>query len=246
MAVGLFVVDRRFWCSGFVLWCWNWSFQASIFASLTFIIFGASTIPFWNSSTPVVGLTPLQIPISDTATSDVFSDNDSLITPSDEDITDVTSGNNATEITSKCNVIENASTVNGNIRESSAENSNVMANTSIAKENTSESDARKSSVMESTSIIKENTSNTKKSDVKENASKSESDEHTNSLTNSGVNLVRPGSSLNSGLLSGGAEVPFSFAGDLNSLSADLVSSGPGLVSVLPSALVGSRPPFFFW
>lgn len=121
-----------------------------------------------------------------------------------------------------------------------------MANTSIAKENTSESDARKSSVMESTSIIKENTSNTKKSDVKENASKSESDEHTNSLTNSGVNLVCPGSSLNSVLLSGGAEVPFSFAGDLNSLSADLVSSGPGLVSVLPSALVGSRPPFFFW
>ena len=107
-----------------------------------------------NSSTPVVGLTPLQIPISDTATSDVFSDNDSLITSSDEDITDVTSGNNDKEITSKCNVIENANTVNGNIRESSAKNSNVMANTSIAKENTSESDAKKSSVMEVQVLLK--------------------------------------------------------------------------------------------
>jgi len=149
------------------------------------------------------------------------------------------------EITSKCKVIENASTVNGNISESIAKNSNVMANTSIAKENTGESNAKKSSVMESKSIINENTSNTKKSDVKDNASKSESGEHTNSLTNSGVNLVSPGSSLNSVPLSGGAEAHLSSAGDLHSLSADLVSSGPGLVSVFLSVSSGFTAPSFF-
>lgn len=167
-----------------------------------------------NSSTPVVVSTPVQIQISDTASS-VFSDNDSLITSSDEDITDITSGNIAKKITSKCNLIENASTVKGN-------------------------------ASESTSIMKQNTSNAKKSNVKDNASKSESDEHTNNLTNSGVNPVSPGSSLNSVSLSGGAEAPLSSTGDLNSLSADLVSSGPGLVSVLPSVSSGVAPPFFFW
>lgn len=140
----------------------------------------------------------------DTATSDVSSHNDSLVTVSDGEITSNS----------------NESTVDSNISEHSSKNSNVMANTSTTKENISESN-----VMKSTSTIKDNISNTKNSNVKDNVSKSENDEITNSLTNSGTNLVSPGSSLNSVSLSGGAEVPLSSVGNLDSVRVSNVPSG---------------------
>ena len=81
-----------------------------------------------------------QIPNSSapgTATSDVSSDNDSLATVSEGEIT---SNSNETS-------------VNGDISEHSSENSNVMANTSITKENIS-----RSNVMENKSTTKANIS----------------------------------------------------------------------------------------
>ena len=121
-----------------------------------------------------------------------------------------------------CSVISNTSTTNENISES-----NVMDNTSTTKENISESNVMdntnttkenisESNVMESTCTVNENISNIKNSNVNDNVSNSENVEIANGLTNSGSNLVSPGSSLNSASFSGGAEVPLSSVGVLDS------------------------------
>ena len=170
-----------------------------------------SQIP--NLSTPV-----------DTVTSDVSSDNDSLVTVSEGEITSNSDDSNVSEHSesnvmdntsiskeniSEINVMDNTNTTKENISES-----NVMDNTNTIKENTSESN-----VMESTCTVNENFSNAKNSNVNDNVS--------NSLTNSGSNLVSPGSSLNSVLFSGGAEAPLSSVG---------VSDSAVRVSNVPSGL----------
>ena len=177
-----------------------------------------SQIP--NLSTPV-----------DTVASDVSSDNDSLVTVSEGEITSNSDDSNVSEHStsnediSESNVMDNTSTSKENISESNVmdntnttkENiseSNVMDNTSTTKENISENN-----VMESTCTVNENFSNTKNSNVNDNVS--------NSLTNSGSNLVSPGSSLNSVLFSGGAEAPLSSVG---------VSDSAVRVSNVPSGL----------
>ena len=168
-----------------------------------------SQIP--NLSTPV-----------DTVTSDVSSDNDSLVTVSEGEITSNSDDSNVSEH-SESNVMDNTSTSKENISEinvmdntnTTKENiSNVMDNTNTIKESISESN-----VMESTCTVNENFSNAKNSNVNDNVS--------NSLTNSGSNLVSPGSSLNSVLFSGGAEAPLSSVG---------VSDSAVRVSNVPSGL----------
>ena len=169
-----------------------------------------SQIP--NSSTSV-----------DTVTSDVSSDNDSLVTVSEGEITSNSDDSNVSEHStinediSESNVMDNTSTSKENISES-----NVMDNTNTTKENISESN-----VMESTCTVNENISNTKNSNVNDNVSNSENVEIANSLTNSGSNLVSPGSSLNSVPFSGGAEAPLSSVG---------VSDSAVRVSNVPSGL----------
>ena len=177
-----------------------------------------SQIP--NLSTPV-----------DTVASDVSSDNDSLVTVSEGEITSNSDDSNVSEHStsnediSESNVMDNTSTSKENISES-----NVMDNTNTTKENISESNVTdntnttkenisESNVMESTCTVNENFSNTKNSNVNDNVS--------NSLTNSGSNLVSPGSSLNSVLFSGGAEAPLSSVG---------VSDSAVRVSNVPSGL----------
>lgn len=177
-----------------------------------------SQIP--NLSTPV-----------DTVTSDVSSDNDSLVTVSEGEITSNSDDNNVSEHStsnediSESNVMDNTSTSKENISEI-----NVMDNTNATKENISESNVMdntntikqsisESNVMESTCTVNENFSNAKNSNVNDNVS--------NSLTNSGSNLVSPGSSLNSVLFSGGAEAPLSSVG---------VSDSAVRVSNVPSGL----------
>ena len=167
----------------------------------------------------------LSVPV-DTVTSDVSSDNDSLVSVSEVEITSSSNESNVSEHSSmNCSVISNTSTTNENISESNVmdntsttqENiseSNVMDNTNTTKENISESN-----VMESTCTVNENFSNAKNSNVNDNVS--------NSLTNSGSNLVSPGSSLNSVLFSGGAEAPLSSVG---------VSDSAVRVSNVPSGL----------
>ena len=169
-----------------------------------------SQIP--NLSTPV-----------DTVTSDVSSDNDSLVTVSEGEITSNSDDSNVSEHSttneniSESNVMDNTSTSKENISES-----NVMDNTNTTKENISESN-----VMESTCTVNENIRNTKNSNVNVNVSNSENVEIANGLTNSGSNLVSPGSSLNSVSFSGGAEAPLSSVG---------VSDSAVRVSNVPSGL----------
>ena len=169
-----------------------------------------SQIP--NLSTPV-----------DTVTSDVSSDNDSLVTVSEGEITSNSDDSNVSEHSttnediSESNVMDNTSTSKENISES-----NVMDNTNTTKENISESN-----VMESTCTVNENISNTKNSNVNDNVSNSENVEIANGLTNSGSNLVSPGSSLNSVSFSGGAEAHLSSVG---------VSDSAVRVSNVPSGL----------
>ena len=153
----------------------------------------------------------------DTVTSDVSSDNDSLVSVSEVEITSSSNESNVSEHSSmNCSVISNTSTTNENISES-----NVMDNTSTTKENISESN-----VMESTCTVNENTSITKNSNVNDNVSISENVEIANGLTNSGSNLVSPGSSLNSVSFSGGAEAPLSSVGVSDSaVRVSNVSSG---------------------
>ena len=153
----------------------------------------------------------------DTVTSDVSSDNDSLVSVSEVEITSSSNESNVSEHSSmNCSVISNTSTTNENISES-----NVMDNTSTTKENISESN-----VMESTCTVNENTSITKNSNVNDNVSISENVEIANGLTNSGSNLVSPGSSLNSVSFSGGAEAPLSSVGVSDSaVRVSYVSSG---------------------
>ena len=170
-----------------------------------------SQIP--NLSTPV-----------DTVTSDVSSDNDSLVTVSEGEITSNSDDSNVSEH-SESNVMDNTSISKENISEI-----NVMDNTNTTKENISESNVMdnantikenisESNVMESTCTVNENFSSAKNSNVNDNVS--------NSLTNSGSNLVSPGSSLNSVLFSGGAEAPLSSVG---------VSDSAVRVSNVPSGL----------
>ena len=143
----------------------------------------------------------------DTVTSDVSSDNDSLVSVSEGEITSSSNESNISEHSSKnSSVISNTSTTKENISES-----NVMDNTSTTKVNISESN-----VMESTCTINENISNTKNSNVNDNVSNSGNVEIADSLTHSGPNLVSPGSSLNSVSFSGRAEVPLSSVGVLDS------------------------------
>ena len=104
----------------------------------------------------------------DTVTSDVSSDNDSLVSVSEEEIT--------------------SSSNESNISEHSSKNSSVISNTSTTKVNISESN-----VMESTCTINENISNTKNSNVNDIVSNSRNVEIADSLTHSGPNLVSPGS-----------------------------------------------------
>ena len=157
-----------------------------------------SQIP--NLSTPV-----------DTVTSDVSSDNDSLVTVSEGEITSNSDDSNVSEHSttdeniSESNVMDNTSTSKENVSES-----NVMDNANTTKENISESN-----VMESTCNVNDNVSN------------SENVEIANGLTNSGSNLVSPGSSLNSVSFSGGAEAPLSSVG---------VSDSAVRVSNVPSGL----------
>lgn len=142
----------------------------------------------------------LSVPV-DTVTSDVSSDNDSLVSVSEEEITSSSNESNISEHSSKnSSVISNTSTTKENISES-----NVMDNTSTTKVNISESN-----VMESTCTINENISNTKNSNVNDNVSNSRNVEIADSLTHSGPNLVSPGS------FSGGAEAPLSSVGVLDS------------------------------
>ena len=146
----------------------------------------------------------------DTVTSDVSSDDDSLVSVSEGEIKSSSNESNVSEhssvISISSNVIDNTNTTKENISES-----NVMDNTNTIKENISESN-----VMESTCTVNENISSTKNSNVNDNVSNSESVEIANSLTNSGSNLVSPGSSLNSVSFSGGAEAPLSSVGVLDS------------------------------
>ena len=137
----------------------------------------------------------------DTVTSDVSSDNDSLVSVSEEEITSSSNESNISEHSSKnSSVISNTSTTKVNISES-----NVMDNTSTTKVNISESN-----VMESTCTINENISNTKNSNVNDIVSNSRNVEIADSLTHSGPNLVSPGS------FSGRAEAPLSSVGVLDS------------------------------
>ena len=169
----------------------------------------------------------------DTVTNDVSSDNDSLVSVSEVEITSSSNESNVSEHSSmNCSVISNTSTTNENISES-----NVMDNTSTTKENISESNVMdntnttkenisESNVMESTCTVNENTSITKNSNVNDNVSISENVEIANGLTNSGSNLVSPGSSLNSVSFSGGAEAPLSSVGVSDSaVRVSNVSSG---------------------
>ena len=173
-----------------------------------------SQIP--NLSTPV-----------DTVTSDVSSDNDSLVSVSEGEITSSSNESNVSEHSSmncsdntsitkvnisESNVMDNTNTTKENISES-----NVMDNTNTTKENISESN-----VMDNTNITKVNISNTKNSNVNDNVSNSENVEIA-----VGSNLVSPGSSLNSVSFSGGAEAPLSSVG---------VSDGAVRVSNVPSGL----------
>ena len=162
-----------------------------------------SQIP--NLSTPV-----------DTVTSDVSSDNDSLVSVSEGEITSSSNESNVSEHSSM-NCSDNTSITKVNIRES-----NVMDNTITTKENISESNAMdntnttkenisESNVMDNTNTTKVNTSNTKNSNVNDNVSNSENVEIA-----FGSNLVSPGSSLNSVSFSGGAEAPLSSVGVLDS------------------------------
>ena len=173
-----------------------------------------SQIP--NLSTPV-----------DTVTSDVSSDNDSLVSVSEGEITSSSNESNVSEHSSM-NCSDNTSITKVNISES-----NVMDNTITTKENISESNAMdntnttkenisESNVMDNTNTTKVNTSNTKNSNVNDNVSNSENVEIA-----FGSNLVSPGSSLNSVSFSGGAEAPLSSVG---------VSDGAVRVSNVPSGL----------
>ena len=167
----------------------------------------------------------------DTVTSDVSSDNDSLVTVSDGEITSSSNESNISEHSSRnSNVMANTSTTKENISES-----NVMENTSTAKVNISESN-----VMESTSTINENISNTTNGNVNDNVSKSDNVEIANSLPNSGTNLVSPGSSLNSVSFSGGAAVPPSSVGNLD--SAVRVSNVPSGLRVPKGSSSGASKP----
>ena len=113
---------------------------------------GSFGIRIGSSQPPAETQIPnLSAPV-DTVTSDVSSDNDSLVTVSDGEITSSSNESNISEL----------STTKENISES-----NVMENTSTTKVNISESND-----MESTSIINENISNTKNSNVNDNVSKS--------------------------------------------------------------------------
>ena len=164
----------------------------------------------------------------DTVTSDVSSDNDSLVSVSEVEITSSSNESNVSEHSSmNCSVISNTSTTNENISES-----NVMDNTSTTKENISESNVMdntnttkenisESNVMESTCTVNENFSNAKNSNVNDNVSNSE-----NVGIAFGSNLVSPGSSLNSVSFSGGAEAPLSSVGVSDSaVRVSNVSSG---------------------
>ena len=157
-----------------------------------------SQIP--NLSTPV-----------DTVTSDVSSDNDSLVSVSEVEITSSSNESNVSEHSSM-NCSDNTSITKVNISES-----NVMDNINATKENISESN-----VMDNTNITKGNISITKNSNVNDNVSNSENVEIA-----VGSNLVSPGSSLNSVPFSGGAEAPLSSVG---------VSDGAVRVSNVPSGL----------
>ena len=163
----------------------------------------------------------------DTVTSDVSSDNDSLVSVSEGEITSSSNESNVSEHSSM-NCSDNTSITKVNIRES-----NVMDNTITTKENISESNAMdntnttkenisESNVMDNTNTTKVNTSNTKNSNVNDNVSNSENVEIA-----FGSNLVSPGSSLNSVSFSGGAEAPLSSVG---------VSDGAVRVSNVPSGL----------
>ena len=120
----------------------------------------------------------------DTVTSDVSSDNDSLVTVSEEEITSNSDDSNVSEHSttnediSESNVMGNTSTPKENISVS-----NVMDNTNTTKENISESN-----VMESTCTVNENIGNTKNSNVNDNVSISENVEIANGLANSGAEV----------------------------------------------------------
>ena len=115
----------------------------------------------------------LSVPV-DTVTSDVSSDNDSLVSVSEVEITSSSNESNVSEHSSmNCSVISNTSTTNENISES-----NVMDNTSTTKENITESN-----VMDNTSTTKENISESNVMDntntTKENISESNVMDNTN-------------------------------------------------------------------
>ena len=161
----------------------------------------------------------------DIAASNVSSDNDSLVTVSDVEIasnesdsselslmiSNVIATSPAKEGSSDSNVIENASVNTSNVIATSpakegSSDSNVI-------ENASEINISDSNVMESTSTAKD-ISNAMHSKVNVNMKASENSE--NNEVNSGTNLVSPGSSLNSVSLPGGAVVPLSSVGCLDS------------------------------
>lgn len=166
----------------------------------------------------------LSVPV-DTVTSDVSSDNDSLVSVSEEEITSSSNESNISEHSSKnSSVISNTSTTKENISES-----NVMDNTSTTKVNISESN-----VMESTCTINENISNAKNSNVNDNVSNSRNVEIADSLTHSGPNLVSPGS------FSGGAEALLSSVGVLD--SAVRVSNVPSELRLSKGSSSGVSKP----
>lgn len=166
----------------------------------------------------------LSVPV-DTVTSDVSSDNDSLVSVSEEEITSSSNESNISEHSSKnSSVNSNTSTTKANISES-----NVMDNTSTTKVNISESN-----VMESTCTINENISNTKNSNVNDNVSNSRNVEIADSLTHSGPNLVSPGS------FSGGAEALLSSVGVLE--SAVRVSNVPSELRLSKGSSSGVSKP----
>lgn len=192
----------------------------------------------------------LSVPVA-SAASDVSSDNDSLVTVSEGEIAssssnesiisehsivmDTTSpakegsgGSNV--IVSESNVMENTTNpAKGGSSDSNVIVSNVMENTtSPAKEGSSVSNVI---VNVSTSTIKENISNTMHS---------ENRGITDSLPNSGANLVSPGSSLNSVSLPGGAEVPLSSVGCSD--SAVRVSNVPSGLRLLKGSSSGVSKP----
>ena len=133
-------------------------------------------------------------------------------------------------IVSESNVMENTtSPAKGGSSDSNVIVSNVMENTtSPAKEGSSVSNVI---VNVSTSTIKENISNTMHS---------ENRGITDSLPNSGANLVSPGSSLNSVSLPGGAEVPLSSVGCSD--SAVRVSNVPSGLRLLKGSSSGVSKP----